>query len=1071
MVPVHRSDHLDAKDFVRVRDEQTGEDEPVLHRKGTFVFRLSGRDRQRSASYYTPEVLTRFTVQQALEELLDQDGTRTSAAEILQLTVCEPALGSGAFAIEAVRQLAEQYLERRQEELGTRIEPEDRPAELQKVKAHIALHQVYGVDLNATAVELAEVSLWLDTMVKGLRAPWFGLRLRRGNSLVGARHAFYAPEDMAKKAWLTRTPTDRPLSELAEAVAAGRPPVLGGAIHHFLLPAQGWGSAVEVPKAVRDLVPPETLKALKAWRSSVRKAPSKTQVKELQALATRVETLWSIALRRLTIAEAESSRAIDVWGLEGERPASSVTREEIEASLADPDGASQRLHTLMNAWCALWFWPLTETDVAPPTFDEWLDACRMILGAPEKVKPSDAKRGDGSLFSATAWEALNDEETNDRIFAQAATMGRIREAHPWLGVCDRIAEEQGFFHWELGFAPVFARGGFDLQVGNPPWVRPNVEVEPLLADADPWWALALKPSEAEKKGRRPLALAQDGARSAVVNGATEPAVLAEWLGDTTNFPFHSGRPDLYRGFMAQAWQHSSPTGTIGLIHPESHFTDDKAGTLRRETYRRLRRHWQFINELRLFEIDHHVTFGSHIYGSSRSPQFIQANGLFHPDTATRSLEHDGTGAQSGFKNDAGQWDVSPHRGRVQHVTADTLRTWAETLGASAHAGVQMVYTINTAAADTLAVLSKADRISALGLQFSVGWNETTDRQLGRFTGSWGPAPWSDAILQGPHLHVSTPLYKSPNQSMRNNLDWSPTDFEALPPDALPVTAYKPTGDRVTYDANYTHWGDDRTPARDHYRVAWRRMAANTGERTLIPALIPPGTAHVHPVTSAGLPHRPLRELVAVQAMLSSILADFAIRSAPKSDIHGSTINRLPMLPLDHPLLPRVLLRTLRLNCVTDAYVELWARCWDDVFLEDEPILPRFDERPIGAEWTPDTPLRRAADRRNAQVEIDAMVAMMLGVPIEDLCTIYRTQFAVLYGYDHREYTYDANGRLVPNSVLSLWRKLGEPENQSQMPKDDRTATHPNSGSSYIYNPLFVNYPREIYFATTAVALS
>jgi hypothetical protein len=58
------------------------------------VFRLAGRERQQSASYYTPEVLTRFTVGQALAELLDQDGTKTPAADILGMTVCEPALGS-----------------------------------------------------------------------------------------------------------------------------------------------------------------------------------------------------------------------------------------------------------------------------------------------------------------------------------------------------------------------------------------------------------------------------------------------------------------------------------------------------------------------------------------------------------------------------------------------------------------------------------------------------------------------------------------------------------------------------------------------------------------------------------------------------------------------------------------------------------------------------------------------------------------------------------------------------------------------------------------------------------------
>nr|WP_319418090.1 DNA methyltransferase [Dermabacter jinjuensis] len=112
--------------------------------------------------------------------------------------LCEPALGSGAFAIEAVRQLAEEYLQRRQAELGERIDPEEYPQELQKVKAYIALHNVYGVDLNPTAVELAEVSLWLDSMSSGLKAPWFGLRLRAGNSLIGARRATYAASNVLK---------------------------------------------------------------------------------------------------------------------------------------------------------------------------------------------------------------------------------------------------------------------------------------------------------------------------------------------------------------------------------------------------------------------------------------------------------------------------------------------------------------------------------------------------------------------------------------------------------------------------------------------------------------------------------------------------------------------------------------------------------------------------------------------------------------------------------------------------------------------------------------------------------
>ena len=103
--------------------------------------------------------------------------------------------------------------------------------ERQKVKAYLSLHGCYGVDLNATAIELAEISLWLGCMHPGLEAPWFGLRLRRGNSLIGARRAVYAPAAYAGRDWLTTVPTDQPLGT---ALGAGQ-------VHHFLLPAQGWG--------------------------------------------------------------------------------------------------------------------------------------------------------------------------------------------------------------------------------------------------------------------------------------------------------------------------------------------------------------------------------------------------------------------------------------------------------------------------------------------------------------------------------------------------------------------------------------------------------------------------------------------------------------------------------------------------------------------------------------------------------------------------------------------------------------------------------------------------------------
>ncbi|GAA3809750.1 class I SAM-dependent DNA methyltransferase [Cellulomonas soli] len=1064
VVPADRIEGIAQKDFVRTPDELTGEMQPVLHRRGTFVYRLAGRERQQSASYYTPEVLTRFTVGQALEELLDQDGTTTSAADVLALTVCEPALGSGAFAIEAVRQLAEQYLARRQDERGERIDPDAYPRELQRVKAFIALHNVYGVDLNATAVELAEISLWLDTMVAGLDAPWFGLHLRRGNSLVGARRATYRRDQITDKSWLSAVPADAPLSTLLDGHAVG--------VHHFLLPADGWGAAADAKEAV-TLAPDATL-ALKKWRSTMRSKPSKAQTDALVEIAYRVEVLWQVAARRMHIAEQGVRRAVPVWGTD-DQPAGALTRETVERSLADADGAYRRLRRVMDAWCALWFWPLTErattverdgeaVHVTPPRLDQWIDALQRLVGrAPELKRRS--LPGNQTLTDAATWDELEDVEDQVLKFADARPVADVLRDHPWLAVCERVAAEQGFFHWELDFSSVFLRGGFDLQVGNPPWVRPRSDVDALLAEGDPWWQLAVKPTQAQVALKRAETLALPGMTDLVVDGTAAVACTAAFVGSPRQYPHLAGlQPDLYRCFMEQMWRHTSPTGMAALIHLESHFTDEKAGPLRRALYRRLRRHWHFVNELQLFEIQHQKHYGVTVHGRDRGRvDFVQACWLYHPDSALRSLQHDGDGPEPGMKDENDNWDLRPHRSRITRVTEETLRTWhavLETADVPAPE-TRMVYAVNGSAAATLDKLARAPRIADLGLQFSAGWHEKNDRVKGYFETGWGtPDSWDDVILQGPHLFVSTPLYKTPNKTMLHHLDWSPTDFEALAPDAIPVTAYKPAGDRYDYDCAYDDWGtpDDPLPARDSYRLAWRRMAANTGERTLIAALIPPGAAHVHPVSSFGVSEdESLAELALAGAYTASIVSDFSVRAAPKSEILPSTIRRLATAR-DSVLAPEIVVRYLRMNCVTDAYSDLWwavdstqrdrwaiARPWRNA---DGLAHP-------GRDWSAETPLRRAGDRRDALVEIDALVALSLGLTADELCTVYRTQFAVLAGYDRTSSVYDLNGRLVPTSVLQVWRRKGD-----AITAAERSAVHPGSGVEYTYELPFVTLDRE-----------
>ena len=958
---------------------------------------------------------------------------------VLSLTICEPAMGSGAFAVEAVRQLAELYLKLREDELDTQVEPEQRTIELQKVKAHIGLHQVYGVDLNPTAGELAEISLWLDTMTSQLKAPWFGLHLRRGNSLIGALRSTYSTAQLKKREWLTAVPRRESVQNLAEAIDAGEPrdANAAGRIHQFLLPSATWGAAADA-KDLKTLAKDE-IAAMKAWKKSVTgKVPTKEQTKKLTNLAARVESLWAITLSKMRIAEDQIRRDIDIWGRATEHTAKNVRREQIERELLhDADGAYLRLRLVMDAWNALTFWPLTEVDQLPD-LDEWLATLTDLLGVDTQARDTNQIR----LASATDWDELVELERTEIGLSGARAMDTVLANHPWLRVVQSVAADQGFFHWDLDFAAVFARGGFDLQVGNPPWVRPDVKMDDLYAELDPWFTLAHKPTQALKNERRERLNTNSRIRELVYSGVAESIATAAVLGSIPGYPhLKDQRPDLYRGFMERTWGNASTEGITSLIHPESHFTEKKAAPLRRGAYLRLRRHWQFINELRLFDVHNLVTYGIHVYGSKHDePSFLQATSLYQSSTVLDSLTHDGTGSLPGLKDENGNWDVRPHRDRIQTVDQKTLNVWRSILEDSFVPSIdtRMVYTVNTDAAAVLEKLAAARRIRDLGLQFSGGWNETTDKQEGYFDTGWAhPQSWNDVILQGPHLGVSTPMIKQPNPGLKSNKDWTELDLEALPAGFIPATAYQP--DRITqpsYDADYgvTSSCGKVHNEKDSFRLAWRQYIGSlTGRRSFITALVPPGATHVNAVhTLWGCKF----EHIAIGVISSSLLADFVVRSIGSGHIFNSIVEALPF-PVELSKNVHALENYLRLNCLTEAYAPLW-------------------EELMGEAWDVDKPLRKDEERRAAQVEIDAIVALSLGVTADELCMIYRTQFPVMRRYDQED-RFDANGRKVPKEIVKADAKL---KDGAELSVADRTWVHPQSGVEYVYEYPFRQLDRE-----------
>ncbi|MDV8023814.1 Eco57I restriction-modification methylase domain-containing protein [Rhodococcus sp. IEGM 1330] len=1023
LVPSTKSAEYDEKDIVWREDRLTGRRDIVRHSKGSFVFRLSGRDRQRSASYYTPEVLTKCVVKHALAELITAE---TTASEILKYRICEPALGSGAFLNEAINQLSGEYLNRRQNELKERIKPEDYTTELQKVKAYLALHRAYGVDLNSTAVELAEVSLWLNVMHPGLQAPWFGLHLRRGNSLIGARRATYDFTSLgrAKKSWLKTPPIDRPLSEGG---------IGDGEIHHFLLPADGW-AAVADAKQAKELAP-QAAQALMTWRKSITKKPDAKQLNRLRSLATRVERLWALVLRRLEISEQQISRQIDVWGAESLSIAHAVDRVKVEQELHDPEGPYERLRLAMDAWCALWFWPVLESaednsveQAGPPDLNEWILTLEELLGAAGLHTVDSAQGTFQDLANGFEELALIDDQ--DREFSGMRRIPELLTRHRWLGTARLVAQEQGFFHWDLSFAAVFSRGGFDLQVGNPPWVRPDWWESEALAEADPFFLLEGNISEREFHLRREELLNDSDVKEIYLSDLGRWAGTSSVLGSEVVYPFLRGlRTNLYTNFIEQVWRNCSASGVSGLIHPESFFSDPKAAKLRQEAYVRLRRHWQFSNMSNLFEdISNKVLYGVHIYSSPKPVYFLQIVGVLDPLTIDESMTHDGHGEIPGIQYPHGGWDLRPHRSRITVVDDRALKDWAR-LFDPAGTPARQARLMRPASKEHLEILSRISssetRLSDLGFKWSSLWNEKIAKQDGNI--EWRsdhPASWDEVILQGPHFTVANPLVREPNNPCRSNKDWALLDLDGLPEAIIPRTNYQRSTGRDVYVGGIPQWGGHS--ATDFWRLAWRDMTQPGLERSLHCALIPPGASHVHTVRSMSVSpshglnsweptdRESLRRTALVCGLWSSLPYDYLVKISGTSAVNVEMMKRVPA-PTDDVLAINLLLRTLRLNCLTSDYHFLWEWLYESGFEADRWTAPfKWLTNPLenlSRTWSWMTPLRTDLERRAALVEIDALTALMLKLSAEHLAVVFRTQFPVLRKYEYAMY-FDAKGRKI-----------------------------------------------------------
>ena len=546
---------------------------------------------------------------------------------------------------------------------------------------------------------------------------------------------------------------------------------------------------------------PDRSKRVSDWKKEVCKPISETEIQQLQKICESIDSLvleYFEFQKRLNL---QTKNKLDVW--EGVNSDEQVTmnlrtydeKEQLNDQRNRQSAPYYKLKMVMDYWCSLWFWDMRNAEFLPSR-QQYLNDVSSILNV-NLTSDSSEQLGLGfeeSTLGVAQTQIIQKTEQSD-LFDEKERLSFVKN----------LSIQNRFFHSQLEFIEVFLeRGGFDVIVGNPPWVNTTMDEAGVVSEIDPTVFIRKMSAPQVRKKVNELIEVSQRLKDILISEELWAESTKEFLGSPQNYYLLQGqRNNLYKCILVNTFHLSSQKGFSGLVHPEGIYDDPKGVDLRRQVYKRLKYHFQFKNELILFsEVHHEVIYSINVYSGLQSEiSFKSISNLFHPTTIDGSFIHNGSGLPGGIKvkdEKSGKtvWNISPHKDRVINYTSNELQVLSRTFENSEEWEGTKLVGIHTN--QILNVIKKIGEFKGSLSDYNhfttLSLNETNSPRDGIVERRTDYPVYDDfeMIYSGPHFFVSTPFYKSPREVCRLNSDYDVINLMKISENYLPRTNFIPT---------------------------------------------------------------------------------------------------------------------------------------------------------------------------------------------------------------------------------------------------------------------------------------